>query len=61
LTGGSALLPGLKEYCQSSLNLKTEIGNPFSGIVFPPSLAEILEEMGPLYAVSVGMALRELK
>ena len=61
LTGGSALLPGLKEYCESSLNLKAEIGNPFSGIVFPSVLAKTLEKMGPIYAVSVGMALRELK
>lgn len=60
LAGGAALLPGLKEYTNHSLNIKTEIASPFSDLFFDPILTETLKEMGPSYAVAVGMALRGL-
>jgi type IV pilus assembly protein PilM len=58
LTGGSARLPGLREYMEKQLEKKTEITEPFSNILYPPILEEQLHEMGPSYAVAVGMALR---
>jgi Tfp pilus assembly PilM family ATPase len=61
LSGGMALLPGLKEYLSSSLQKEVEIANPFSDIIFPPILEQALKNLGPSYAVAVGMALRGLE
>ncbi len=58
LAGGTALLPGLKEYFFEKLKIETEVANPFSEIFCPPILNKNLKEMGPGYAISVGAALR---
>ena len=64
LSGGAALIPGLKECFADNLgfsNLKIEIANPFIGLAVPPVLETNLKRMGPSYAVSVGAALRGIK
>jgi type IV pilus assembly protein PilM len=61
LAGGTALLPGLKEYIQNALKKEVEIANPFSNIFYPPILENNLKEMGPAYAIAVGMALSGLE
>lgn len=61
LAGGTALLPQFKEYCRDGLKKETEVANPFSDILCPPILENILKEMGPSYAVAVGMAERGLE
>jgi len=61
LAGGATLLPGLKEYFSEELNKKVELANPFSQIEFPPLLEEILKQMGPSYAIAVGLAMRGLE
>jgi len=58
LAGGLALLPSLKEYLSNWLKKPIEIGNPFVDILYPPGLEEVLREMGPSYAITVGTALR---
>lgn len=61
LAGGTALLPGLKEYFEDRFQKEVEIANPFARIFYPPILEETLKEMGPTYAIAVGMALRGLE
>jgi type IV pilus assembly protein PilM len=61
LTGGTALLPGILEYFRDYFKKEVEITNPFSKIFYPPILEETLKEMGPSYAIAVGMALRGLE
>jgi type IV pilus assembly protein PilM len=61
VAGGTALLPGLKEYFFQTLKIETEIANPFSGIIYPQILEEELKKMGPSYAIAVGMALKGLE
>jgi type IV pilus assembly protein PilM len=61
LAGGTALLPGLKEYAQEYFKKEVEIANPFVNILYPPILEETLKKMGPSYAIAVGMALRGIK
>lgn len=61
LAGGSSKIPGLPEYYRESLKIETEIGNPFADIFYPPMLEETIKEMGPSYAVAVGMAKRGLE
>jgi type IV pilus assembly protein PilM len=61
LAGGSSLIPGLKEYFFEELKKEVEITNPFFGIVSPPILGQTLKEMGPIYAIAVGLAMRGLE
>lgn len=61
LAGGEALLPGLVEYFKDHFKKEVKIANPFSKIFFPPILDRTLEEMGPSYAIALGMALKGLE
>ena len=61
LSGGGASLPGLAEYAKKSLQAEVEIADPFSRTEAPAFLGNVLREIGPGFAVSVGIALRKLK
>jgi len=61
LAGGTAFLPGLKEYFSEKLKIEIEIANPFSDIFCPPILDKTLKEMGPAYAIALGAAIRGLE
>lgn len=61
LSGGGASLPGLAEYAKSSLRAEVETADPFSRTEAPAFLMSVLREIGPGFAVSVGLALRKLK
>lgn len=61
LTGGTANLPGLKDYCAEVLKKKVEIPNCFADFLYPPILTEALAEMGPRFSVAVGVSLQGLK
>ena len=61
LGGGSSLLLGLREYFKENLNLQAELIDPFRSVFYPPVLEDTIKEMGPSYAVAVGMALRGLE
>ncbi|MFC1663725.1 type IV pilus assembly protein PilM [Patescibacteria group bacterium] len=61
LAGGSALLPGLKEYFTEQLNKEVVIADPFSDIFCPPILEKTLKKIGPSFTVAVGAALRNLE
>lgn len=60
LTGGSSLLPNLADYLQKIVGMKTYIGNPWAQISYPEELRDVLGEIGPKLAVSVGLAMREI-
>ena len=61
LSGGSALLPGLRERFTSALKKETVIINPFVNFILPPILESKLEEMGPSYAIAAGAALHSIE
>lgn len=61
LAGGSAKLPGLREYMGDGLGMETEMIDPFRNVFYPPMLEEVIRAMGPKYAVALGMALRGLE
>ncbi|MFH1462400.1 MAG: type IV pilus assembly protein PilM [bacterium] len=61
LAGGSALLPGLKEYFSEQLKKEVIIADPFTKVFYPPILEKALKKMGPGYAIAVGMSLRGLE
>lgn len=62
LAGSTVLMPGLKDYFSEELNNKElQIINPFSGVSYLSFLEETLKEMGPTYAIAVGLALKGLE
>ncbi|MFA5877827.1 MAG: type IV pilus assembly protein PilM [Candidatus Staskawiczbacteria bacterium] len=61
LTGGTANLPGLREYFGEVLKKKVEIPNCFSDFLYPPILNETIKEMAPRYSAAVGVALGGLE
>lgn len=60
LSGGSAYLTNLPEYFTKLLNIKTYIGDPWARVSYPVELKPVWSEIGPRFAVSVGLALRQL-
>ncbi len=60
LTGGSALLPGLPQYLSKNLNLKVYIGDPWARIIYPEDLKPVLDEIGPKFSVTIGLAMRDI-
>ena len=61
LAGGESLMPGLKEYFTNTFKKEAEIANSFSNLYYPPILEKKLKEMGPGYAIAVGVALRGIE
>ena len=60
LTGGASQLGGLAQYLEEAVKIKTFLGNPWARISYPQSLAVTLQEIGPNFAVAIGLAMREL-
>jgi len=60
LVGGTAGLPEAANLLAKKLNLEIQIGNPFSRVVEDSLLAKIPPADLPLYAVAVGLAMKEV-
>jgi type IV pilus assembly protein PilM len=60
LTGGGARLPGVLDAYNETVHIAGRIANPFEQIDVPPFLHEMIERIGPSYAVAVGCALKKL-
>lgn len=61
ITGGTAKLPGLADFLTSNLDLPVTIGNPLQYLAAGPKAdAGYLQDVGPVFPVSVGLAVREL-
>jgi type IV pilus assembly protein PilM len=62
LSGGGALIPGVAADLSRRLGIDTEIINPFKKISFDKNFQdkEATERLGPIAAVSVGLALRKI-
>ncbi len=61
LTGGTANLPGLKEYFAESLKKTVYVPNCFSGFLYPPILEGELKDMSSGFSAAVGVALGGLE
>ena len=61
LAGGTANLPGLKEYFSETLKKETKIPNCFLDFLYPPVLNKTLKEMSPRFSAAIGMALGGLE
>lgn len=62
-SGGSAVMPGLLAYSAENLGMEVELANPFASIEFSPRVASRRDELlnlGPVYTVAMGLALKEI-
>lgn len=59
LCGGTAKLPGLITYLTQNLGIETQIGNPWTNVEKDIKIYPQIEEEGPVYAVAVGLAMKE--
>lgn len=61
VSGGSSGLPGLAAELTKMLNMEVQVGNPFArpNLTVDAESAKSLANFAPIYAVSVGLALRE--
>ncbi len=60
-TGGGSVIKGLPEFTAKNLEINSQIANPFSKVKTPAFLDDVLKEIGPEFAVAVGLALRGLE
>lgn len=59
LTGASAQLPGINTYFAQKLGMETIIGNPWKMLNIQ-GVPEAMMHRGPEFAISIGLALKEL-
>lgn len=60
LSGGTADLEGLVEYFTKKLDKVVVVGNPWEQIIHPKELSPALKQLAPRFAVSLGLAMREI-
>ena len=60
LTGGSSLLLNLPVYLSQLLDLKVYRGDAWARVIYPEELKPVLDEIGPRFAVAVGLAMRNI-
>ncbi len=61
LTGGGGVTKSLGEYAKNIFSISTQVADPFAKTEAPAFMRPILEEIGPEFAVAVGLALRKLE
>jgi type IV pilus assembly protein PilM len=61
LVGGGSSLKGIEALAQKNFQTEVYGGDPFSKVVTPAFLDEILKQTGPQFAVALGLALRRLE
>ena len=61
LSGGGSIMQGLEEYAHQIFGRTIVRAHPFSKVRYPAVMEETLREIGPSFAVAVGVALRRLQ
>lgn len=59
ISGGTSGMPDIVSALSKLLGMEVLVGNPFSKVRMDPETAKRLAPYAPLYAVSVGLAMRE--
>lgn len=60
LTGGAALFPPILSAIKEKFPVTVFIGDPWARVVYQQRLKQILDEIGPRMAVSIGLAMRNI-
>lgn len=58
LTGGSSMFPPIQEYLQKSFSMRVFLGDPWARVLYQDGLKDVIDEIGPRMAVTIGLALR---
>ncbi len=61
MVGGGSALKGVNDAAKKGFQTDVVSGDPFSKVVTPVFLEEVLRQTGPQFAVAVGLALRKLE
>lgn len=61
LTGGGGVTKELAAYAKEFFSIDVQLADPFGKVEAPAFMRPVLEEIGPEFAVSVGLALRKLE
>jgi type IV pilus assembly protein PilM len=61
LTGGGGVTKQLEAYAEKTFSIDVHIADPFGKIEAPAFIRPVLQEIGPEFAVAVGVALRKLE
>lgn len=61
LTGGGGVTRELNSYAKNVFSIDVHVADPFSKTAAPAFMRPVLEEIGPEFAVAVGLALRKLE
>ncbi|HYF28836.1 MAG TPA: type IV pilus assembly protein PilM [Candidatus Paceibacterota bacterium] len=61
LTGGGGVTKELGQYAQTFFSAPVQLADPFSKAEAPAFMQPVLKEIGPEFAVAVGLALRKLE
>ncbi len=57
LSGGAAMMIGLKEFVQQQTNMEVMIGNALEGVAFVPEIKTSLLQNAPSLSIAIGLAL----
>lgn len=58
LCGGSTIFADFTAYASNALNREVELNNPFAKVAYPAFMEDTLKEIGPVFTVALGAALR---
>ncbi len=58
LSGGLTSFNGFKDYIEKNIDKEISIINPFLNISYSQEIEDVLSELGPRYAIAIGLALR---
>ena len=61
LTGGGGVAKDLATFAKDFFSIEVQIADPFSKVQAPAFMQPVLAEIGPEFAVAVGLALRKLE
>ncbi|MFC1625456.1 type IV pilus assembly protein PilM [Patescibacteria group bacterium] len=59
ICGGTVGMPALVPYLTELLGMEVAVGNPFAKVALTPQAAKSVAPYAPIYAVAVGLAMRE--
>ncbi|RKX90927.1 MAG: pilus assembly protein PilM, partial [Spirochaetes bacterium] len=47
-------------YLGEALNMRVYLGDPWARVIYPEDLKPVLDEIGPRFAVAIGLAMRDI-
>lgn len=61
LSGGTASLPNVTQHLSDLLNTRVYIGDPWARVVYPEEMKPLLQDIGAKFAISIGLAMRDIE